>query len=596
MKYHLLLSVLFFFTGKLCFAQVQVEVESKIERVTVYASEAQIERSATFSIDAGRSVIKLVNLSPYIKKESIRVIGDGKYTILSVKHQNDYLKELKKSGEIDRLNREIEVLNDKIEGEETAIKIVEEKLTFLEANKKVSGSDQSMDPNVFKSFIIIYGEEVERLNSALLQHKRTIENLKEEYAKIENQVKAISNQPDLPSGTLLVTIEAELKTTVKLECSYLVRNAMWYPSYDIRFLSVEEPLEVTYKANIKQQTGVDWNSVRLLLSTAQTDISNMIPEMDPYYLRFQVPEISGFLQGKVSGVAMSEAAPEEASTVRIRGISSLDVGNNPLYVVDGVAVSEISELSPNSIESIEVLKDASATAIYGSRGANGVVLITTKANKEKSSVPLTITQKRETVNEYIIDSPQSFKSGNKFSTIQFKKSNLDAEFEYQAIPKLSEKVYLIAKISDWNNAGLIDGEVNNYMENSFIGTSTINTKQFQDTLEISFGVDNNVSIKREQLSEFSEKQFIGSNQKETMAYKTTARNNKPYPVLLKVFDQIPVSTTREIEVEVLELSGGELNEETGKVSWELTFEPKQTRELVLKYSMKYPKDKKINHN
>jgi uncharacterized protein (TIGR02231 family) len=134
------------------------------------------------------------------------------------------------------------------------------------------------------------------------------------------------------------------------------------------------------------------------------------------------------------------------------------------------------------------------------------------------------------------------------------------------------------------------------MENSFVGTSTINTKQFQDTLEISFGVDNNVSIKREQLIEFSEKQFIGSNQKETMAYKTTARNNKPYPVQLKVFDQIPVSTTREIEVEVLELSGGELNEETGKVSWELTFEPKQTRELVLKYSMKYPKDKKINHN
>jgi TonB-dependent SusC/RagA subfamily outer membrane receptor len=494
------------------------------------------------------------------------------------------------------LNREIEVLNDKIEDEETAIKIVEEKLTFLEANKKVSGSDQSMDPNVFKSFIIIYGEEVERLNSALLQHKRTIENLKEEYAKIENQIKAISNQPDLPSGTLLVTIEAELKTTVKLECSYLVRNAMWYPSYDIRFLSVEEPLEVTYKANIKQQTGVDWNSVRLLLSTAQTDISGMVPEMDPYYLRFQVPEISGFLQGKVSGVAMSEAAPEEASTVRTRGISSLDVGNNPLYVVDGVPVSDISELSPNSIENIEVLKDASATAIYGSRGAEGVVLITTKANKEKSSIPLTITQKRETVNEYIIDSPQSFKSGNKFSTIQFKKSDLDAGFEYQAIPKLSEKVYLVAKISDWNNAGLIDGEVNNYMENSFVGTSTINTKQFQDTLEISFGVDNNVSIKREQLIEFSEKQFIGSNQKETMAYKTTARNNKPYPVQLKVFDQIPVSTTREIEVEVLELSGGELNEETGKVSWELTFEPKQTRELVLKYSMKYPKDKKINHN
>ena len=114
------------------------------------------------------------------------------------------------------------------------------------------------------------------------------------------------------------------------------------------------------------------------------------------------------LQGKVTGVniVQNSGQPGAASSVQIRGISSISAGNNPLYVVDGVPLqfgsanntvalggqggtsafsSEVSNplniINPADIQSIDVLKDASATAIYGSRGANGVIMITTK-NKE----------------------------------------------------------------------------------------------------------------------------------------------------------------------------------------------------------------------
>jgi TonB-linked SusC/RagA family outer membrane protein len=90
------------------------------------------------------------------------------------------------------------------------------------------------------------------------------------------------------------------------------------------------------------------------------------------------------LQGKTTGVRViqNSGAPGAPVSVRIRGGNSLLGGNEPLYVVDGFALSGSPNLiNPNDIESIEVLKDASATAIYGSRGANGVVMITTKKGK-----------------------------------------------------------------------------------------------------------------------------------------------------------------------------------------------------------------------
>lgn len=92
------------------------------------------------------------------------------------------------------------------------------------------------------------------------------------------------------------------------------------------------------------------------------------------------------MQGKAAGVdIVSNERPGEVGTINVRGVRSLSASNTPLYVVDGIPLmsnSGIETLNPQDIESIDVLKDASATAIYGSRGANGVILVTTKSGKE----------------------------------------------------------------------------------------------------------------------------------------------------------------------------------------------------------------------
>ena len=90
------------------------------------------------------------------------------------------------------------------------------------------------------------------------------------------------------------------------------------------------------------------------------------------------------MTGKMAGVNITttEGSPDADVKIRVRGGGSLSQDNSPLYIVDGFPVSSISDIAPSEIQSIDVLKDASSTAIYGARGANGVIIITTKEGKE----------------------------------------------------------------------------------------------------------------------------------------------------------------------------------------------------------------------
>ena len=575
------------------FSQTEKDINSKISKATVFPKGVQLENVAKFELGQGKSVLSFKNLSPYINKESVRVDGDGKFTILNVQLHNDFINELEKTKEITDLDSNIEQYAYKIEDEEIAIKVLNEKLEFLKSNKSVTGKEQAINPEVFKSLNLIYGDNVEKYTTEILKKQRVIKDYTKTVSKLKNQLNSLNSKNVLPSGIITVTVDSKQAQTSTIKLTYLVDNASWYPSYDIRFSSINKPLTISYKANIAQNAGIDWKEVDLKLSTAKTNISAQIPTLSTNYLKFYEPSITETLNNRVAGVAITNNAGFLAPTeLKIRGYASMS-NNNPLYIVDGIPQSDISAISPNDIEKIDILKDASATAIYGSRGANGVVLITTKQDKDKSGTPLTITSKNETSNEYTIDAPQTVNSDNKTNTIKFRETELKAAYEYRAIPKLSKNVFLIGKVSDWYQADLIDGEANVYLENSFVGKSRINTQQFSDTLDISFGIDNNISVNREKIKDYSESPFLGSTKKETFAWKLTIRNNKTYPIKAKLYDQVPISSTKEIQVETVELSGGIQNPNTGKVQWDIDLNPNETKQVILKYTIKYPKSKTV---
>ncbi len=145
-------------------------------------------------------------------------------------------------------------------------------------------------------------------------------------------------------------------------------------------------IDVTLVANVSELgevVVVGYGSVK------KSDLTGSISSIKPTDLT-QLPtqRVDQALQGRTSGVYIlnTDGSPGGNTLIRIRGLNSINGGNEPLIVIDGLQGGNINSLNPNDIASMEILKDASATAIYGSRGANGVILITTKLGQKGKPV------------------------------------------------------------------------------------------------------------------------------------------------------------------------------------------------------------------
>lgn len=119
----------------------------------------------------------------------------------------------------------------------------------------------------------------------------------------------------------------------------------------------------------------------------KSDVTGAIASVKAEELNLSAPKLSQALVGKVAGVQVMQTsgAPYDGTKMRVRGMGSINAGSDPLYVIDGYPAGNNLNINPNDIESFDVLKDAASAAIYGSRGAGGVILITTKRGKEGKS-------------------------------------------------------------------------------------------------------------------------------------------------------------------------------------------------------------------
>jgi TonB-linked SusC/RagA family outer membrane protein len=159
-------------------------------------------------------------------------------------------------------------------------------------------------------------------------------------------------------------------------------SSIGYATQQVKVSSATDVLNISLAISVveEQVVVVGYGTQR------RSDLTGSIATLSAKAYKDQpVVNASSALQGRVAGVSVTNnsGAPGGGVKIRIRGANSVNASNDPLYVVDGIALSSngLADINVNDIESMEVLKDASATAVYGSRGANGVILITTKSGK-----------------------------------------------------------------------------------------------------------------------------------------------------------------------------------------------------------------------
>lgn len=610
MKKSILLIFAFFFTGTIYLSGAVKEIEPKISGVTVFVNGAQILSDYKINLPQGKTDLKFVGLSSFLDKNSIQVTGQGKFTILSVKHSLNYLEKTGDQSNAQILEEKIEQLKLQIETKDTEMKILQERKNFLVSNVSLA-SDKVIDPGNLKLYSDFFASGFSEVETKILSTQLEIRDLNEKLKSLEQQFQELAKQKDRPTSEIIVEVDSKQETMGSFKISYLISNAGWYPTYDLRVEDIESPVQLTYQANVYQTSGIDWKNVELTISNANPAESANIPALYPYYLNFNqiVPRESpnySFnpnireVKGKVIDAETGEALPFVSIRVKGKAVGTASdfEGNFSIAIPVGSQTLQLSYVGYNFLE-VPVSQSYMTMLLQPSGQAlqefqiveyKTARIASSASKKDIETIPLDVnTITRQTNFEFEIKTPYTIESNSNPLKIDMKVVELNSEYVYKTIPKLSEKAYLIALISDWEAYDLLDGEVNLYFESTFVGKSLLDLSQIADTLEVSLGEDKSISVNRELEKEFTGKQFLGSNKIEKRSWKTTIKNNKPQKINIIVYDQVPVSNNQDITVETINISEGQLDAGTGKVTWELELEPNAFIEKTVEYSVKYPK-------
>lgn len=631
---HLLLPILALLLSILSLtAQEQKEIVLKtdVSEATVFINGAQVLRKKTVDLLPGKTKIRFTNLSPYIDAKSVQVKIDGEVMVVSVNHQSSFLDSLKKPVVSKTADQQVKDINDKLASEQISKTVIQDELKFLEENKKIGGTNTGVSLLTLKETANYYRERMTALKVKDLEISNRIQTLEAEKRAILSEGKQDGNTTKrTPIGEVVVEVDCKRATRANMELMYYVKNAGWYPTYDVRAISIDKPIQLIYKANIHQNTQEEWKDVRLKISSADPNQGNIAPKLKTYFLNYYTAPPRYDTQvdnNQVNGVVLENSGePLIGVSVVVKGTTigtvtdldgrfSLAIPQNGKELVFSY-VGMVSQTLPITGSNMNVYMQEDSRTLdevvvvgYGSsvkkeltgavsgikiRGASSVPAPAAAPAFERKDVAMPTAQvENQTAVEFEIKIPYTVKSDNKNTIVEVDRYELPADYEYFAIPKINKDAFLLANITDWEKYNLLEGEANIFFENTYIGKTILDTRYVSDTLSISLGRDKNILVSRDKVKDFNTKKFLGSKKEDTRAWKISVRNNKSQPINFIILDQIPVSTTTEIEVNAENLSGADLNADTGEVKWKMELNPSAKKELELKYKVKYPKDRNL---
>jgi uncharacterized protein (TIGR02231 family) len=412
---------------------------------------------------------------------------------------------------------------------------------MLDKNKEIRGANSGLNVSELIKLVEYYKLKRIELDNAvvLLAEKETKWN--KTLTELNNKLEINTQKEDkISEGKLILQVMNEVAGNVNLDISYITNSASWQPFYDLRTENINASIDLAYKAKVMQSTGIDWKKVKLTLSSGNPNQNNVAPLLQAWFLSYGKDKefenrpnanVTNTLQGQLAGVNITDA----------NGIKRKKEAITSSYSID----AEILEGQLNV--------------------------------------------------SFDIDIPYDILSNGKAHSVSLKDIKIPATYKYYAAPKVEKEAFLLAELNDYAKYNLLPGEANIVFEGMYVGKTMINPNQTQDTLNLSMGRDKKISIKRERITDKSGTKFLSSYKEQTFTYDITVRNNKKEDINMLLKDQYPLSSDKEITVELLDKDGAKENEETGVLTWEIKLKPNETKKYRISYKVKYPKDKLIGN-
>lgn len=532
MKKILLITLLCF--SAIAFAQKPIFTSAKIKSATVYSNSAELLQSASVTLPSGTSEIVIKNVADYVNENTIQIGAPANVTVLSVQFTRNFISEY----EIDESNPMIKKVRDSIAIIEKEMgKIANEKVSYsktidlLDKNQTVAGQNSGLNVSELIKLVDYYRAKRNELSNL-------VDVLIEKENKLKDKLSNLNSKLELNTQKQEKTSQGKLVIQVMTDAASSVN------------------LDINYLTN-----NASWSPFYDLRADNINSPINLM-------YKAKVVQNTGIDWKKVK-LTLSSGNPNQNNTAPILQAWFLRFGypRNYGYINDDTKMNEV------------------VVTAYG-----------IKKDKTESSLSNYTTINENQLNvSFDIDIPYDILSNGKAHSVALKDLKLPATYKYYAVPKVEKEAFLLAEISEYSKFNLLPGEANIIFEGMYVGKTMINPNQTSDTLNLSMGRDKKIAIKREKIADKSGTKFLSGYKEQTFTYDITVKNNKKEAIEMLLKDQYPISTDKEITIELLDNGKAKVNLETGILTWDIKLGAGETKKFRISYKVKYPKDKFIDN-
>jgi uncharacterized protein (TIGR02231 family) len=546
--------------GTFLLANEKELIKSTLNEATVYSQGAQLHHKASYTIKAGITEISIEGISAYIDPKSLQVKATGNVVIIDSKYSLFYPQpEVKVNEGIPaKIVKEMAQLSDSLELLGFDLKEIQDEIAIYKAaqniismNGAVRGSGKVNDSiNLLKQTVEYYTNKMNEINKKLLalekkkkEKEKVQQRLQVRYDNLQNyQNQTYDAKKYAPIPRVVITLSASEAAAGKISFSYLVSQAGWVPLYDIRSDSQTGKISLTYKAQVFQNSGIDWDNIKLNISTNNPYANKTKPELNPWYIDYY-----------------EYRKRQELEEISIRGARAIpQAAFNQGYFLDDAKNKNLED-----------------------KAALGADQFTTVVHQLIAA-------------EFKIDLPYSIKSNNEKNLVLIKNSDLNTTFKYYSVPKVDPGVYLVAQMTKLDELQLVPASANIFFDGSYIGETYLDPTSMDDTLNLSLGKDPNIVVKRTLLKQKSKDKVVQDKRERTFSYQIEVQNNKSSAIQLIIQDQVPMTTNNDITIELLEKDFARELPGNGILEWEYKLKPGENKKLEFSYKVKHPKDQQIN--